>query len=247
VDPGEGGATVIDAVKEEALAHALRDSPREACGLAVIVKGRVRYVPCRNLAAGTEHFELAPEDYANAEDLGEIVAVIHSHPNAGCNPSQADLISCERSGIPWAILALPSGQWASIRPTGYKAPLVGRVFSHGVLDCYTLIRDYYFEVLNVTLPDFYRPAVWWDKKREGGALNLYVDNFEKAGFVRVDRPLQKHDVLLMQVESDVPNHAAIYLGDEVILHHLYGRLSSRDVYGGMWQKHKTHVLEYAHG
>ena len=46
----------------------------------------------------------------------------------------------------------------------------------------------------------------------------------------------------MQVLSNVPNHAAIYLGGDVIGHHLYGRLSGRDVYGGYYKKHTTHVL-----
>jgi cell wall-associated NlpC family hydrolase len=48
----------------------------------------------------------------------------------------------------------------------------------------------------------------------------------------------------MQVASPVPNHAAVYLGDGLILHHLQGRLSSRDVYGGYWQKVTTHALRH---
>jgi hypothetical protein len=48
----------------------------------------------------------------------------------------------------------------------------------------------------------------------------------------------------MQVASPVPNHAAIYLDDGPILHHLQGRLSSRDVYGGYWQKITTHTLRH---
>jgi len=42
----------------------------------------------------------------------------------------------------------------------------------------------------------------------------------------------------MQVQSKngVPNHAGVYLGDGIMLHHLYGRLSSRDVYGGYWRE-----------
>ncbi|WP_043946890.1 NlpC/P60 family protein, partial [Ralstonia solanacearum] len=40
------------------------------------------------------------------------------------------------------------------------------------------------------------------------------------------------DVILMQVRAPVPNHAAVYLGGVQMLHHLHGRLSSRDVYGG---------------
>ena len=40
----------------------------------------------------------------------------------------------------------------------------------------------------------------------------------------------------MKLDSVVPNHAAIYLDDMIILHHVQGRLSSRDVYGGYYQK-----------
>ena len=48
----------------------------------------------------------------------------------------------------------------------------------------------------------------------------------------------------MQLESPVPNHAGIYLGDGVVLHHVQGRLSSRDVYGGYYQKVTAKVLKH---
>lgn len=239
---------MIDHLKEEIFAHAAKESPRECCGLVVVIKGRSRYWPCQNLAIGTEHFELSPEDYAAAEDAGEIVAVVHSHPFANCAPSEADRVACERSKLRWHIVGYPTNTWSEISPTGYKTPLVGRVFAHGVLDCYALVRDYYAETLSIELPDFPRRDGWWQKGSNGEPpQNLYLDNFEKAGFVRALREPQLHDVLLMQVQADVPNHAAIYLGNETILHHLHSRLSSRDAYGGYWAKHTTQVLEYAHG
>jgi cell wall-associated NlpC family hydrolase len=78
-------------------------------------------------------------------------------------------------------------------------------------------------------------------------MNLYLDNFGSAGFHTTDlADLQVGDVLLMQVASPVPNHAAVYLGDGLILHHLQGRLSSRDVYGGYWHKVTTHALRHPH-
>jgi proteasome lid subunit RPN8/RPN11 len=235
-----------DSILAEIRAHAEREyqiqdaegKPRESCGLVVIWKGRRRYIPCRNIAEKNEHFVMHPEDYAAAEDVGEVVMVVHSHPNVAALPSQADLVGCEKSGLPWLIVNWPTGAIHEFAPNGYRAPLVGRVFSHGILDCYALVRDYYAQELGIDLPDDDRPDEWWLK-----GMNLYVEGFERAGFVRVDKP-QKHDGLLMQVGSQVPNHAAIYLGDGNILHHQMGRLSSKDVYGGWYEKCTVMTLRH---
>ncbi len=227
--------------KDAAAEHARQQFPREACGLVVVVKGRARYWPCGNIAEAADHFVLAPADFAAAEDAGEVVGVFHSHPNEGANPSEADLVGCEASGVEWHILALPSGAWRSFAPSGYAAPLVGRQFHHGVLDCYTLIRDWYAQERGVELPDFLRTDAWWERGQ-----NLYLEGFPRAGFRSVPLESMSHgDVLLMQIQSPVPNHAAIYLGDGMILHHLYGRLSSRDVFGGYFQHVTTHCLRHA--
>jgi proteasome lid subunit RPN8/RPN11 len=228
------------AIKNSIYTHAESEYPRECCGLLVDVEGAVQYFPCRNQAVGTDNFILHPEDYAAADALGSIVAVVHSHPNDSPNPSQADRVACEASGLPWHIVSWPGQEWAYMEPEGYQAPLIGRVWSHGVLDCYSLIRDWYRIERGIILPDFDRNDDWWHKGQ-----NLYVDNFQGAGFYRVmDDQLLPGDVLLMQVLANVPNHGAIYLGDGIILHHLHRRLSSREVYGGYYRKHCTHVLRY---
>lgn len=220
--------------------HAEREYPREACGLVVNVEGQAQFLPCRNQATGTDHFVLHPEDYAAAESRGEIVAVVHSHPNASPAPSQADRVSCEASGLPWVIVGWPGKGTHYLQPTGYQAPLLGRVFAHGVLDCYSIVRDWYRQERGVALPDFERADNWW---QQGG--NLYLENFEKAGFRRVaDDVPQPGDVLLMQILANVANHAAIYLGDGVILHHLHGRLSCREVWQGYYKKHTTVILRH---
>lgn len=222
-------------------AHAAQDYPREACGLVVVEKGRERYLPCRNVAAGTEHFILPAEDYAAAEDAGEVVAVVHSHPDVPAAPTEADLVSCEASGLPWHILSWPADDLRTIEPSGYQAPLVGRSFAHGVLDCYTLIRDWYRLERGVNLPDFERRDDWW-----ATGDDLYMQHYAEAGFAAVsqDQPEQVGDVILMQLRAKVPNHAAVYLGNGHMLHHLHGRLSSRDVYGGYWQEITRCVLRY---
>jgi proteasome lid subunit RPN8/RPN11 len=226
--------------KVAALEHARRDYPREACGLVIVEKGREVYFPCRNLADGADHFVLDPEDYARAEDRGEIVAVFHSHPNAPATPSEADRAACEASRLPWHIAGFPAVCWASIEPCGYEVPLIGREWQHGTMDCYGIIRDYYRQVRGIELLDFVRRNDWWT-----AGENMYLDNFERAGFTKIDvDSVQVHDVVLMQIFSPVPNHGAVYANDGIILHHLANRLSSRDVYGGYYRKHTTHVLRY---
>lgn len=220
-------------------AHAVAEYPRECCGLVIIEKGRERYVPCRNIAATkAEHFVIAAQDYADAEELGEVVGVAHSHPDAPPMPSEADRVGCEETGVPWVIVSVrrdgetvAAAEAAVIEPQGYRAPLVGREFSHGVLDCYTIVRDWYAQERGIELPNFHRRDNWWNDGE-----NLYLDNFEASGFERAIGAPQVGDIILMQIRAKVPNHAAVYLGDGLILHHLYGRLSSRDIYGGYWQE-----------
>jgi len=231
--------TLPDSIIAEIRAHAERQFPRESCGLVIVRKGRRRYVPCRNIAEKNEHFVMHTEDYAAAEDMGAVVMVVHSHPNIPARPSQADLVGCESSGVPWLVISWPTGVICEFAPSGYVAPLYGRTFSHGVLDCYSFIKDYFAQALSIDLPDFDRPDEWWLKGK-----NLYLDGFAAAGFERIDDVAKQHDVLLMRVASPVPNHGAVFLGDGCIGHHQMGRLSSRDVYGGWYQKTTVATLRH---
>lgn len=238
------------ATLEAAKIHALDEFPKEACGIVVVKKGKEWYVPCKNIASTpSEHFIISPHDLAEAEDSGKITCYVHSHPNEGARPSQADLVQCENNGLPWTIIAVhqDAGEEApriadvfNFKPTGYEADLIGREFNYGVLDCWTLVQDWYFRELGIVLPDGSHTDGWWDKGQD-----LYMNRFKKWGFeeVSVD-DIQRGDVIFMQIKSPVANHAAVYLGDMKILHHLYGRLSSRDVYGGYWQEVTRKIVRY---
>ena len=238
-------------IEKEFRLHAEQEYPRECCGLLAVVKGREKYFPCVNSAEGTEHFIISEDQYSYVDDLGEIIAVLHSHPDVAPTPSQADRVSCEATGLVWHIVGVEmvsgvptSNSIVTIAPEGYKAPLIGREFYHGVLDCYTLIRDWYKEERSIELPDFIRRDEWW----ADGHSDLYTEGFPKAGFISMGQSaeLQVGDVILMQVRSknEVPNHAGIYIGNSQILHHMYGRLSSRDIYGGFWRELTRDILRY---
>lgn len=234
-------------IKNQFLKHAKEQMPREACALGVVVKGRLRLFICPNQSENMDEFCISADDWIKAEELGTIACIIHSHVDCSNLPSVADKVACEHIGLPWYIVSLVDDSWNEIVPTGYVPDLIGREFYHGVVDCYTLCSDWYKINRNIDLPHFHRKDDWW-----ANGENLYVDNFESAGFEKlptIDGELdfasaQPGDAFLMQIQSDVPNHAAIYLGDGVIIHHLHGRLSSRDVFGGYYQKHTTHILRY---
>ena len=142
--------------------HGVAAYPLECCGLVLKAGRREWYQPCRNTAASAEHFVMSAEDYAAAEESGDIVAVVHSHPDAPAAPSEADRVACEASGLPWYIVAVEksengdvvAGEIRGFAPEGYRAPLLGRQFAHGVLDCYTLVRDWYARERDIVLPDF---------------------------------------------------------------------------------------------
>lgn len=223
-----------------ALEHARKELPRESCGLLIVEKGHEVYVPCRNISAFPDAFEIHPHDYAKAEDRGAIIRVIHSHCYSSPRPSEVDKVMCEATRVPWSIVSVPNGDWFEFEPSGYRAPLIGREWAHGLLDCYSIIRDYYAQELGIQIPDFDREFEWWVK---GG--NLYIENYEKAGFRQIEmKDIRKNDVLIMQIMSPVPNHGAVYLGDDMMLHHLSKRLSCRDIFGGYYKKHCVKVLRH---
>lgn len=239
--------------------HCATEYPREACGLIVRIGKRDTYQPCRNVAAtASEHFMMHHEDAQRAEDAGEVVALVHSHPDDSATPSEGDRAACEASGMPWLIFEVREGvvnkDPSLTTPCGWQAPLIGRMFFHGVLDCMTLVHDFYKREFDIDLPNPYREDDWWNRGQ-----NLYIENYPSAGFYKLpeDTEMQYGDVALMQIRSPVANHSGIFLGTKNIqealfaakvpgamLHHLYGRPSERIVYGGYWAESTVAIIRH---
>ena len=213
--------------KNKALEHARAEHPKEACGVVVIVKGKKKYYPCKNIATRKEDlFVIDPKDWAEAEDKGEITIVFHSHPVTGPEPSEADRVACEKSDLEWWIVNPVLEKWGSCKPSGFKAPLSGRKWVWGVTDCWSLCRDWYKEELGITLKDWDRPVNSDDFIKDP----MFDRCWEKTGFRELTHreELEKGDLMLFSISSSGLNHIGVYLGGQEVLHHLENRLSTRD-------------------
>ena len=229
--------------KQDALVHAKDQDPKESCGLLIDVKGKEKYYPCKNLSSYSQQcFIIDPEDYAKAEDSGKVLAVIHSHPVTPPVASQADMISCEESGLIWHIVNPKTEQWGFYKPSGYKPPLIGRHWVWGITDCWSLVRDWYKEKLGITLRDWDRPTT----------PEEFIENpmFEKCawrtGFrqLRPEEKLENGDLIFMSIMATGLNHVAIFLDGDV-LHHLADRISCKEPYNQWLLKCTGMRLRYA--
>ncbi|MCX8581162.1 C40 family peptidase [Gilliamella sp. B3482] len=214
-------------MKTQILNHANSCGEDECCGFVIDDK---IYLPCNNTSpTPTETFEISPDDWIKAERKGKITAVVHSHPDGFPILSEADQFYQQQTEIDWWLVC--NNEIYKFR---YIKPLIGREFDHGQTDCLTLVRDAYM-LAGINLPDYERQDNWW---RNG--LNMYLDLLPQNAFERVDEP-QAGDIILVCLGSSVPNHAAIYIGNQFILHHCPNRLSKRDLYDGFWLKY-THSV-----
>lgn len=231
-----------DELRQAIFGHAALCQPAECCGLLYRPEGaeRLFYVPATNLSpeAG-ERFTLDPQVWAACEDMGEIVAIVHSHPNASANPSDADGVGCELWGLPWLIVGWPSGCFVQLDPSGWRAPLLGRQFVFGVLDCWQLVRDFHERELGIELPNFPREDKFWLPTEDRPARNLFDEYLEAAGFVMLPpgQAPERGDVLRMRIRSlDIDNHLAVFLGDSRFLHSQPGKVSEVEMWGDAWQR-----------
>lgn len=109
---------------------------------------------------------------------------------------------------------------------------VGREFNFGTTDCYSLVRDFYKNEFDIELRDYARYYGFWNDNN-----NLYMDNFRKEGFYLLDDTDESQfgDVFLIALGCSIASHAAIYVGERKILHHVQDRLSSIDRYMGVYK------------
>ena len=188
---------------------------------------------------------------------GPLLAILRSHPSDEPDridpvlliPSAAEMRAQVALEVPFGIVPCHAernmepfwfGDQAPIRP------LIGRVFRHGVTDCYSLIRDWYRLYRQVVLEEFPRDWDWWN-----AGLDLYRDGFGQAGFREIDAAdVREGDVVLFRMRSKVPNHGGVFLDGDRMIHHPASstpydifRLSNVQSIE-RWRRHATHWLRF---
>ena len=219
--------------------------PDEGCGL--IVDGRFYGLPNR-AERPRGSYRIAASDITRIRDVhGAIQGIVHSHPDGWACPSSLDMERQAEWDVPFGIIV--SHESGCEAPVWFgrqvaRPALVGRGFRHGITDCKSLIDDWFAHHRGVQLLDQPRDWEWW---ANGG--NLYQDCFARAGFTDIaEADLQPGDCVLFAIRSRVPNHAAVFLEGEKVIHHPSGRhpvdpnmLSRVDHY----QRWRGHAVRWA--
>ena len=119
----------------------------------------------------------------------------------------------------------------------YKS-LVGRQWLYGKFDCYTIVRDYY-KLLGIIMPDYERPKDLVTSK------SIFLDQAKNCNFKQINfEERSKDDVLIMKLGTKNPMHAAIFLGDNRILHQKYKSLSCTVNYSDYYRRSTKAVFRY---
>ena len=99
-----------------------------------------------------------------------------------------------------------------------------------------------YVIVSIPEGDYRVNYPWWEKRYNE---NIYDDNWIKEGFELVktsDIPIGS--MIMMQVQSEVTNHAGIYIGNNRFIHHLYGKMSSVDIYSDYWRERTVRIVRH---
>lgn len=225
---------------EDIKKHFEKEYPREGCGIIAIVKGKKVWFPCQNVAEDDSDFILSSKDYFAIYKKADIFAIVHSHPDSSSEPSENDINYCNAIGIPYYIFSYPSMDLTILEPKVKSYPLVGREYKFGVKDCFEAMRDWLMSEGIKIPPRAPFEDFWWEK----GLDYFTEDKIAQWGFKKVSSP-KKNDLLVFSVNSKVPNHCGVYIGNDIMFHHALNRLSCRESIYPFWAQHLVGVYRHA--
>ena len=227
----------IDDIKK----HFEEEYPREGCGILSVKKGKKVWTPCKNLAEDEEDFVIDSTEFLRVKRTSDIIAIVHSHPDASPEPSEGDIKYCNTLGIPYYIFSYPEMDLHVLKPKVNTTELYGREYEFGVRDCFEASRDYLkTKGINIPLRMPFEDD-WWEK-----GLDYFNDELisEWNHFPIPIPEIQANDILIFRVLAERNNHCGVYIGNDHFYHHANERLSCRESLYPLWHKYLVGAYRY---
>ena len=222
--------------------HAIGVWPQECVGL--IVNGEYR--PVDNLAADPEAEFSFDKKLMLTPGLQSIA---HSHPSGNPAPSLLDMQQQAATALPWGIVACDGQEAAPALWFGTGVPpppLLGRNYRFGPSgtdgkgDCYAIIKDWYALTRGVELREVPRDEDAYLNKQ----TPWYDTLFGSYGWTEISAAeMDVGDVVLCRIRMQVTNHAMLYLGNGLGLHHMQNGLSVEEPIG-RWLNYAVRFIRY---
>lgn len=136
------------------------------------------------------------------------------------------------------IIAWPSGRAVLYLPISYKdnMPYEGRQYRLNASDCYRLAIDFYKREFNIDLNVYKADSSYLRFAMNARTYNTMLMQYAKNGFEIVASPQYGDGILISSVpNAKLPEHVAIYLGDDKILHHYSDKLSCVQPFSSYWR------------
>lgn len=211
-----------DRIKNDIKYHALEEEPKECCGFLIfsLMTNRLEIVKCKNIAENPFiHAKPHKNDYLSADYSGEIKAFYHSHYKRE-DFSEYDKQKCEFNELPYILYCVNTGEISFLNPEGVKNKYIDLEFIWGQQDCFSLIRNYYKNELNIEIKDYVldRQEDWW-KNGEN-----VVEKYKEENHFYEVMEKEPNDLIIFEFNKN-QFHFAIYLGDNNIIHHPRGKKS----------------------
>jgi proteasome lid subunit RPN8/RPN11 len=215
---------------------------KESVGYYQVIDGQPTDIKLLNNTSllPSNYFSISAKDLILINSLCNVV-IFHTHINDNSYLSNEDIKGSNNCGLPYLMSNLKTGSWDYYNPLD-KPPLEGRRYSYSHSNCYTLVRDYYQQVFNITLSSYQltTPTAYLENN-----WNEFYKYFKQESFRPVEIPRQG-DVLLLRIGrvglGCEANHCGIYINDNKILHHLSNNVSKIEPLTERLFKHITSIV-----
>lgn len=233
-------------IKLDIKKHAHAQHPKECCGLIVRSNGKIVIFPSRNDALNTKNnFSINPFDYLRAAEFGEVFGCYHSHCGNIEVFSETDKLNSENHKITFVLYNVKSDNFLVYEPSGSYNRYVGREFKIGENDCFSLIRDYFKTEFKINIKDYHRAERWFDV-----SSHYFDTHYAEEGFVKVSEgyseDIKKNDICLIKHFEGIKHasHAMIYLGNDFVLHHRRGSVSTIEKYIDAYKRRTMLIVRH---